>query len=1130
MNNGDSNEPLETWIDPNLEVRILSMILGEASEFEQAELQKEILENSEIKAFYQRMLEIHELLENVNISSDGVASNDWKLNSERRSQLLDIFNGDENTESSHLEETGENYYDESKKLIRFPFKILLISSAAIVLFSLFSIALLKSIFPLIEEKSLFESVGQSLDIQNQSGRYYTNTNSATAEKSNLQLAAKLSPDSLISDYESSLDLSNAQQNSSNFEKKEYGEQLAERTNIQSQRIENEVITEATTSNNSIDAIEEKPDTKSPPPPAEVDAFADSDPFSASEEIAEAGAFSNDDPFSVGGDEGQFSNESIDQIQTGETNESAKGKTEFLRSKKRSKQSPTRELAQFRELEELRKTEELLDSNGIVAKISEDEEFEGLEFDQRSSGEKPENLSETRSRFFSHNGQVQAPGHSQNFTIPQQDIDSDGINAGYITGGIFRGRDIGGAGFGGGGIKEDLKNNRWFDETEKSAQLQSTFPVTPINPNKPSENEEPQVTFGFAGKVIDSIGNGITAPTDRFSGNTISETNLGRLAQGQEQQQGAGQKQKELGDKLKSSPSPSRARVDASGKFEKKLDKSDIEVARNSKESSFEDIDKSIPKSGTSILSDSKNDKLHIRSQLLRQADEAWETQVPNLTLKIEQKGLNKQLLEDTRNPITISGRSTDTNNLAENQQNIINQGLSLSRPARKKIDLSQEKIVRSDSFSTFSLHVSDVSFKLSKSSLLDNNQWPENDKIRPEEFINAFDYGDPPATIKEKISCRIEQCIHPFLQQRNLLKISMKTAATGRSISKPLSLTVLLDKSGSMERQDREFSLLKSMEALSSHLNKIDVVTLIGFARQPRLIGDRIPGNQSSELLKLVKQTPSEGGTNLEEALNLAHKLAKRQYVKDGINRIVLITDGAANLGDADAESLRNSVIAMRQEGIAFDACGVGADGINDKILESLTRKGDGRYYFLNKPEDADDNFVRQLAGSLRPAAKNVKVQVKFNPKRVISYKLTGFEKHRLEKEDFRNDAVDAAEMTAAEAGVALYHFQANPEGIGPVGEVSVRFKDMVTGKMMERKWNIPYDNNAPRLRESTSTMQLAALSGMFAEKLKASPIGEAFILEEINSLSSNLRSHFKNNERVSDLIQMIQTASNLSN
>ena len=739
MNNGDSNEPLETWIDPNLEVRILSMILGEASEFEQAELQKEILENSEIKAFYQRMLEIHELLENVNISSDGVTSNDWKLNSERRSQLLDIFKDVENTESSHLEETGENYDDESKKLIRFPFKILLISSAAVVLFSLFSIALLKSIFPLIEEKSLFESVDQSSDIHNQSGRHYTKTDSTTAEESNLQLAAKLSPDSLIFDYESSDDLASAHQDSSNSEKKEYGEQLAERKNIQSQRIENEVITEATISNNSIDTIDGKLDTKSPSLPAEVDAFADSDPFSASEEIAEAGAFSNDDPFATGGDEGQFSNESIDQIQTAKTNETAKGKTEFLRSKKRSKQSPTRELAQFRELEGLKKIEEPLNRNGLVAKISEDEEFEGLEFDQRSSGtkyfsgKKPENLSETRSQFFSHNEQVQSPGHYQNFTIPQQDIDSDGINAGYITGGIFRGRDIGGAGFGGGGIKEDLKNNSWFDETERSAQLQSTFPVTPINPNKPSDDAKPQVAFGFAGKSIDSIGNGITAPTDRFSRSAISETNLGRLAQGQEQQQGAGQKQKELGDKLKSSPSPSRARIDASGKFEKELDESDIEVARNSKESSFKDIDKSILKSGTSILSDSKNDKLHIRSQLLRQADEAWETQVPNLSLKIEQKGLNKQLLEDTRNPITIGGRSTDTNNLAENQQNIINQELTLSQSARKKIDLSQEKIVRSDPFSTFSLHVSDVSFKLSKSSLLDKNQWPENDKIRPEE-------------------------------------------------------------------------------------------------------------------------------------------------------------------------------------------------------------------------------------------------------------------------------------------------------------------------------------------------------------------------------------------------------------
>ena len=122
----------------------------------------------------------------------------------------------------------------------------------------------------------------------------------------------------------------------------------------------------------------------------------------------------------------------------------------------------------------------------------------------------------------------------------------------------------------------------------------------------------------------------------------------------------------------------------------------------------------------------------------------------------------------------------------------------------KRIDLSQEKTVKENPFSTFSLHVSDVSFKLAKTSLLEKSQWPAAEKIRPEEFVNAFDYGDPPASIKEKISCRLEQSVHPFLQQRNLLRVSMRTASTGRAMSRPLSLTVLLDKSGSMEREDRE--------------------------------------------------------------------------------------------------------------------------------------------------------------------------------------------------------------------------------------------------------------------------------------------------------------------------------------
>ncbi len=279
------------------------------------------------------------------------------------------------------------------------------------------------------------------------------------------------------------------------------------------------------------------------------------------------------------------------------------------------------------------------------------------------------------------------------------------------------------------------------------------------------------------------------------------------------------------------------------------------------------------------------------------------------------------------------------------------------------------------------------------------------------------------------------------------------------------------------------------MQALSTHLGAADKVTAIAFARQPHLIADQLGGDRAGELVDLVAATPSEGGTNLEEALQASPTRSPRASLNAGAtNRIVLITDGAANLGDAAPESLKEKVVEMRQRGIAFDACGVGANGLNDTVLEALTRKGDGRYYFLDRPEDADAKFVRQLAGALRPAAKNVKVQVQFNPDRVTRYRLAGFEKHRLNKEDFRNDKVDAAEMAAAESGNALYQFEADPQGSGDIGAVSVRFLDTSSGQMVERRWPIPYQAKAPRLEEASPAMQLAATAGLLGEKLKGGP------------------------------------------
>ena len=427
-------------------------------------------------------------------------------------------------------------------------------------------------------------------------------------------------------------------------------------------------------------------------------------------------------------------------------------------------------------------------------------------------------------------------------------------------------------------------------------------------------------------------------------------------------------------------------------------------------------------------------------------------------------------------------------------------------------------------FSTFSLHVSDVSFKLAQAAL-NKGEWPDASRIRSEEFLNAFDYGDPMPTQNERVSCRIEQSIHPFLQQRNLLRVAMRTAAAGRSSSTPLRLTFLLDNSGSMERIDRQQTVRKAFAVLAQQLKPIDEVTLISFARQPRLLADRISGAAAGSLVQTIENLPSEGGTNLEAALSLAFEKAQEQYQENAQNRIILLTDGAVNLGDASPERLAEMIVTMRNRGIAFDAAGISADGLNDEVLEALTRKGDGRYYLLDSLESVEDGFAKQIAGALRPAAKNVKIQVAFNPERVGKYKLLGFEKHRLKKEDFRNDKVDAAEMAAAEAGVALYQVQAKPDGYGDIGTVSVRFRDLETGQMVEEIWPIPYETSVARSDLSSPSMKIATAASLFASKLKGGVMADTVDLKELASLLSSLAPELRNNQRIRKLERMIQQA-----
>lgn len=426
--------------------------------------------------------------------------------------------------------------------------------------------------------------------------------------------------------------------------------------------------------------------------------------------------------------------------------------------------------------------------------------------------------------------------------------------------------------------------------------------------------------------------------------------------------------------------------------------------------------------------------------------------------------------------------------------------------------------------STFSLHVSDVSFRLAQAAL-EHGQLPDAAAIRPEEFYNAFDYGDPAAVAGEPVACRLEQAAHPFLQQRNLVRIGMKVPANGRGVGQPLNLTVLLDTSGSMEREDRVATVRRAFGVLASLLGPNDRITLIGFARQPHLLADRLPGNEAAKLVEILGGIPADGGTNLEEALKLATKQATAQFAAGAQNRIVVLTDGAANLGNDNPTQLAALVDALRQQGIAFDACGVGIAGLDDSVLEALTRKGDGRYYVINSPEEADAGFAQKLAGAFRPAAENVKVQVRFNPARVRSYRLIGFEQHRLRNEDFRNDKVDAAELAAEEGAVALYQVEVNPDGEGELGDVYVRFRSPGSHAMIERSWTLSYLTRPPAFDQATPSLQLAGAAAMLAEKLRGGGPAIQIRLSDLAPTINRLRSTYSSQPRVQQFVQMYEEA-----
>lgn len=415
-------------------------------------------------------------------------------------------------------------------------------------------------------------------------------------------------------------------------------------------------------------------------------------------------------------------------------------------------------------------------------------------------------------------------------------------------------------------------------------------------------------------------------------------------------------------------------------------------------------------------------------------------------------------------------------------------------------------LTTTNAFSTFSLNVSDVSFRLAGEAVR-RGAYPDTGNIRSEEFINAQNYRDPAPRAGEAVSLRQEQARHPFRHNRSLLRLSLKTGSEGRSAASPLNLVVLLDDSGSMERSDRRETVSAANAILADNLRPGDKVSVIGFSRTQNLLVDRMDGANTQPLRDLAKNPPpSEGGTNLEAALNTAYAQLARQTPAGASGRVILLTDGAANLGDADPARLADIVAANRVKGRALDAYGIGFDGYNDTLLEQLARKGDGRYAYMNNAAEAHDEFGKKLVGALRPYAADVKVQVEFNADRVAAWRLVGYDNHRLRKEDFRNNKVDAAELAANESGTALYELELKPDGAGDLGTVHLRYRVPGTQEYKEIAKPI-LATPPPAFADAPEGVRLAACAAFTAESLAGNPnaagVDPAALRKEIARLAA---------------------------
>ena len=445
--------------------------------------------------------------------------------------------------------------------------------------------------------------------------------------------------------------------------------------------------------------------------------------------------------------------------------------------------------------------------------------------------------------------------------------------------------------------------------------------------------------------------------------------------------------------------------------------------------------------------------------------------------------------------------------------------------------------------STFSADV-DTGAYANVRRLLNQGRLPPDGAVRLEEMVNYFPYDYALPTDGSPFGVTTELAPSPWNPHTRLLRIGIKASDHAVAELAPANLVFLVDVSGSMDRREGLPLVKGTLKLLVDQLREQDRVSLVVYAGESRVVLEPTSGREKAKIRTAIDQLTAGGSTAGASGIELAYQMAQQAFIPKGINRILLATDGDFNVGISDFDSLKQMAVDKRKTGVSLTTLGFGVDNYNEHLMEQLADAGDGNYAYIDNLREARKVLVDQLGSTLAVVAKNVKLQVEFNPAQVSEYRLLGYENRALKREDFSNDKIDAGEIGAGHTVTALYEIV--PKGEkgwleplrygNPAADVSAKTGEMA---MLRVRYQLPEGGNsrlierpilkgeAGKLSAASDDLRFAAAVAAFSQQLKDGRYTGNFSLKDTEALARGARGDDQFGLR-GEFVQLVELAQSL--